>query len=151
MKDHDEALRFFIDKLNFDLLEDTYIPDQDKRWVSSLQRVIGVSACYWQKLRHRNRCQQSVIRLGDEFSSFRIQMIFGEIMIHQKIDKQKPKGWFSGPWDSSLPIPVGYANECINEKHYHSQMYEIYLVAKGKATIVVDAYCYYILKNCNYT
>jgi quercetin dioxygenase-like cupin family protein len=59
-------------------------------------------------------------------------------MIQQKIDKQKPKGWFSGPWDSSLPIPVGYANEGINEKHFHSQMYEIYLVAKGEATIVVN-------------
>lgn len=33
VKDYDEALGFYIDKLDFDLVEDTYIPDQDKRWV----------------------------------------------------------------------------------------------------------------------
>lgn len=59
-------------------------------------------------------------------------------MIHEKIDKQKAKGWYSGPWNSSIPIPVGYANEGIKEKHYHSKMHEIYLIARGKTTIVVN-------------
>lgn len=31
--DYDEAIAFFTQKLHFDLLEDTYIPEQDKRWV----------------------------------------------------------------------------------------------------------------------
>lgn len=31
--DYDEALRFFVGKLGFELIEDTYIPEQDKRWV----------------------------------------------------------------------------------------------------------------------
>lgn len=31
--DYDEAIEFYTKKLNFELLEDTYQPDQDKRWV----------------------------------------------------------------------------------------------------------------------
>lgn len=33
LKDYDEAIAFYTTKLNFQLLEDTYIPEQDKRWV----------------------------------------------------------------------------------------------------------------------
>ena len=33
VKDYDEALEFYINKLNFVLIEDTYQPEQDKRWV----------------------------------------------------------------------------------------------------------------------
>jgi catechol 2,3-dioxygenase-like lactoylglutathione lyase family enzyme len=33
VKDYDEALDFYINKLNFELIEDTYQPEQDKRWV----------------------------------------------------------------------------------------------------------------------
>jgi catechol 2,3-dioxygenase-like lactoylglutathione lyase family enzyme len=33
VRDYDEAIRFYIDSLGFELIEDTYIPDQDKRWV----------------------------------------------------------------------------------------------------------------------
>ncbi|MBL4244173.1 VOC family protein [Vibrio fluvialis] len=31
--DYDEALDFYINKLKFELVEDTYQPEQDKRWV----------------------------------------------------------------------------------------------------------------------
>ena len=31
--DYDEALAFFVGKLGFTLIEDTYMPAQDKRWV----------------------------------------------------------------------------------------------------------------------
>jgi catechol 2,3-dioxygenase-like lactoylglutathione lyase family enzyme len=31
--DYDAAIDFYCTKLNFDLLEDTYLPEQDKRWV----------------------------------------------------------------------------------------------------------------------
>jgi len=31
--DYDAAIDFYCNKLNFDLLEDTYQPEQDKRWV----------------------------------------------------------------------------------------------------------------------
>ncbi len=33
VRDYDEALDFYINKLNFELIEDTYQPEQDKRWV----------------------------------------------------------------------------------------------------------------------
>lgn len=33
VRDYDEAIEFFTRKLNFALVEDTYIPEQDKRWV----------------------------------------------------------------------------------------------------------------------
>ncbi|RIX49355.1 VOC family protein [Paenibacillus nanensis] len=33
VRDYDEALDFYTKKLNFTLVEDTYQPDQDKRWV----------------------------------------------------------------------------------------------------------------------
>jgi len=33
VRDYDEALAFYVDKLGFDVVENTYIPEQDKRWV----------------------------------------------------------------------------------------------------------------------
>jgi catechol 2,3-dioxygenase-like lactoylglutathione lyase family enzyme len=33
VRDYDEAISFFTTTLHFTLLEDTYIPEQDKRWV----------------------------------------------------------------------------------------------------------------------
>jgi catechol 2,3-dioxygenase-like lactoylglutathione lyase family enzyme len=33
VRDYDEAVDFYINKLNFELIEDTYQPEQDKRWV----------------------------------------------------------------------------------------------------------------------
>lgn len=33
VKDYDDAIDFYTKKLNFQLLEDTYQPEQDKRWV----------------------------------------------------------------------------------------------------------------------
>lgn len=33
VRDYDEAITFYCGKLGFDLVEDTYQPEQDKRWV----------------------------------------------------------------------------------------------------------------------
>ncbi|WP_291578752.1 VOC family protein [Clostridium sp. UBA6640] len=33
VKDYDEAIEFYTKKLHFELVEDTYQPEQDKRWV----------------------------------------------------------------------------------------------------------------------
>lgn len=33
VKNYDEAIDFYTKKLHFDLVEDTYQPEQDKRWV----------------------------------------------------------------------------------------------------------------------
>ena len=55
-------------------------------------------------------------------------------------DEEGPevKGWLAGPWNSKVPIAVGYANQGIDEPHFHAEMYEVYLVARGKSTAVVD-------------
>jgi catechol 2,3-dioxygenase-like lactoylglutathione lyase family enzyme len=33
VRDYDEAIQFYCNKLHFTLVEDTYQPEQDKRWV----------------------------------------------------------------------------------------------------------------------
>ncbi len=33
IRDYDEAIGFYVGKLGFELVEDTYQPEQDKRWV----------------------------------------------------------------------------------------------------------------------
>ncbi|MBD1584037.1 VOC family protein [Pseudoalteromonas sp. S16_S37] len=33
VNDYDEAIAFYTKKLGFELLEDTYLPDENKRWV----------------------------------------------------------------------------------------------------------------------
>ena len=33
VRDYDEAIAFYTETLHFTLVEDTYIPEQDKRWV----------------------------------------------------------------------------------------------------------------------
>ena len=33
VRDYDEAIEFYCNKLNFTLIDDTYQPEQDKRWV----------------------------------------------------------------------------------------------------------------------
>ena len=34
VRDYDEALVFYVGKLGFELVEDDYQPEQDKRWVT---------------------------------------------------------------------------------------------------------------------
>ena len=59
-------------------------------------------------------------------------------MIHMTRDPQQAKDWFLGPWNSPVPIPVGYANQGIHDPHFHAHMYEIYLVAAGTCRVRVD-------------
>jgi catechol 2,3-dioxygenase-like lactoylglutathione lyase family enzyme len=33
VKEYDEAIAFYCEKLNFELIEDTYQPEQEKRWI----------------------------------------------------------------------------------------------------------------------
>lgn len=33
VKEYDEAIDFYVNKLQFELIEDTYQPEEDKRWV----------------------------------------------------------------------------------------------------------------------
>lgn len=58
-------------------------------------------------------------------------------MHHYSLPSDVAKGWFVGPWNSELPIPVGFANQGIDLPHYHEQMYEVYLVARGSSVAIV--------------
>ena len=44
VREYDEALDFFVGKLGFSVVEDTYIPEQDKRWVVVRPAAAGASA-----------------------------------------------------------------------------------------------------------
>lgn len=59
-------------------------------------------------------------------------------MLHRKLDTTQAKGWFIGPWNSVVDIPIGYANQAVDEPHSHTQMHEVYLVARGESTALVD-------------
>lgn len=59
-------------------------------------------------------------------------------MKYCRADSTHPKGWYIGPWNSRIPIPIGYATEGIAELHRHEQMYEAYMVACGKSVAEVD-------------
>lgn len=44
VRDYDEAIVYFTEVLDFELLEDTYIPEQDKRWVLVRPRGDGLAS-----------------------------------------------------------------------------------------------------------
>jgi mannose-6-phosphate isomerase-like protein (cupin superfamily) len=53
-------------------------------------------------------------------------------------DDSKPaKGWYLELAHPALPA-IGFANQGIDEPHYHRELWEVYLVARGASTIVVD-------------
>lgn len=56
----------------------------------------------------------------------------------ERADAAANKGWYAGPWNSVLAISVGYANVGIDEPHVHTQITEIYLVARGTSSIRVE-------------
>ena len=55
----------------------------------------------------------------------------------ERADPAIVKGWYLGPWNSTLPITLGYAPKGIDEPHIHTRMTEIYLVARGTSELRV--------------
>ena len=47
------------------------------------------------------------------------------------------KGWYVDLFRPDLPA-IGFANAGINEPHYHRELREVYLVARGNSTMLVD-------------
>ena len=56
----------------------------------------------------------------------------------ERADESADKGWYAGPWNSGLPVSVGYANAGLDEPHVHSRVREIYLVARGTSALRVE-------------
>ena len=71
VRDYDEAIDFYTNRLHFTLIEDSYQPEQDKRWV-----VVAPLSC-WPGLPSRSRRHLSGTRPADVFSSFWVPMISG--------------------------------------------------------------------------
>ena len=44
VRDYDEAIAFYVNTLGFELVEDSFQPDQDKRWVVVRPSGGGTSA-----------------------------------------------------------------------------------------------------------
>lgn len=56
----------------------------------------------------------------------------------ERADTAIAKGWYLGPWNSDLPISVGYAHTGVDEPHIHRRMTEIYIGARGQAELRVE-------------
>src|SRR3712207_632887 len=59
VRDYDEAIAFYVGKLRFELVEDTYQPEQDKRWV--VVRAPGSSSTSLLLARASNAQQETFI------------------------------------------------------------------------------------------
>lgn len=62
VRDYDEALAFFLDKLGFQLVEDSYVPSQDKRWVV----VSPPGTAGARLLLARASTEEQVLRIGNQ-------------------------------------------------------------------------------------
>jgi mannose-6-phosphate isomerase-like protein (cupin superfamily) len=75
--------------------------------------------------------------------------------IHANLAQEK--GWYIGPWDSDLPVSIGYAGKelmrmadgssptlldraptGVDEPHVHTRLTEIYLIGRGSAHIRIE-------------
>jgi mannose-6-phosphate isomerase-like protein (cupin superfamily) len=83
-------------------------------------------------------------RVGQKMGQYAARQSVGYVREERKLmrifdrDQQEVKGWLVGPWNSSIPVAVGYANAGVDEQHYHVEMNEVYLVVQGRSTAVVD-------------
>ena len=64
VRDYDEALAFYVGKLGFELVEDSYQPEQDKRWVTTRPPGAPANATTILLARAATHHQQS--RIGDQ-------------------------------------------------------------------------------------
>jgi mannose-6-phosphate isomerase-like protein (cupin superfamily) len=60
-------------------------------------------------------------------------------MIVANVEGSHGKGWCVGPWNSAAPVAIGFSDRAIDELHAHDAMFEIYLVARGTATVAVES------------
>lgn len=59
------------------------------------------------------------------------------VVVMKRTVNTNGKGWFIGPWDSTIPVALGYADTGIDEPHAHDAMYEVYFIARGESSAVV--------------
>jgi mannose-6-phosphate isomerase-like protein (cupin superfamily) len=59
-------------------------------------------------------------------------------MLVRHADPTVAKGWYAGPWNSSLSVSVGYANAGIDEPHVHTRLTGVYMVGRGTSEIRIE-------------
>jgi mannose-6-phosphate isomerase-like protein (cupin superfamily) len=59
-------------------------------------------------------------------------------MLLKHAEPAAPKGWYAGPWNSSLAVSIGYASAGIDEPHLHTLLTEMYMVGRGTSEIRVE-------------
>ncbi len=85
VRDYDEAIKFYVDTLGFDLVEDTYIEAQDKRWACSLLLRAQQQRRYcWRVQWVWSSRHELAIRQEAASSSFCTLMTSGEISVVQE-------------------------------------------------------------------
>lgn len=77
--DYDAAIRFYTEKLDFILVEDTPL-HEDKRWVLVQPRGTGTTVCCWPGQRQRNKKAGLETRQADVCFYFYKPMISPEII-----------------------------------------------------------------------
>jgi mannose-6-phosphate isomerase-like protein (cupin superfamily) len=56
----------------------------------------------------------------------------------ERTSTAQEKGWYAGPWNSELPLSIGYAFTGVDEPHVHSIITEIYLISRGTSRLRVE-------------
>jgi catechol 2,3-dioxygenase-like lactoylglutathione lyase family enzyme len=80
VREYDDAIRFYTEKLKFTVIEDTYQPEQDKRWVLIAPPGSDGSALLLAGHRHRSSSVSSATRRAGESSFSSALTISGEII-----------------------------------------------------------------------
>ncbi len=66
-------------------------------------------------------------------------LLYSALMRQYQIPADDPKGWLAGPWESNLPVSIGYASVGVDEPHVHPALAEVYLVARGTSRLRVGS------------
>jgi mannose-6-phosphate isomerase-like protein (cupin superfamily) len=70
-----------------------------------------------------------------------------EAVLRMRIERARysvDKGWYLGPWNSQLDLAIGCAHAGIDEPHLHTQVHEVYLVARGSCSVRVEQETVYL-------
>jgi len=87
VQDYDEALAFFVGKLGFVLVEDSFIPEQSKRWVVVSPTGAGES----QLLLARASTKDQQSRIGDQTGG-RVFLFLHTDDFHRDYEAYRAKG-----------------------------------------------------------
>ena len=100
VRDYDEALAFYVDTLGFELVEDTYLPAQNKRWVlvappgaTGTQLLLARAVSDGQASRVGNQTGGRVflfLHTDDFWRDYRLYLSRGVIFVREP--KQEPYG-----------------------------------------------------------